>query len=67
MELPTRRFWAADVARMPASPPGSRNGHWVDTCPVHGSTQFNTIIEGCELCAASRIAKEDAAPRRIDE
>jgi len=38
---------------------GSRQGYWMDTCPVHGLTSFNTIIDGCEQCAAKRLAEED--------
>ena len=31
----------------------------MDTCPVHGLTSFNTIIDGCEQCAAKRLAEKD--------
>lgn len=57
------RRWRAEecAVRMPVSPPGSRSGYWLDDCPVHGHTSFNTIINGCEQCAANRIAGEDKA------
>jgi len=55
----TKKRWAASAAMMPASPAGSRQGYWMDTCPVHGLTSFNTIIDGCEQCAAKRLAEKD--------
>lgn len=45
--------------QLPASPPGSRTGWYMDDCPKHGHTSFNTIVNGCEQCARERLEKED--------
>lgn len=41
-----------------ASAPGSRQGYWMDDCLIHGRTSFNTTVNGCEQCAAARLANE---------
>jgi len=48
----------AEATRSPASMPGSRNGWWMDNCPKHGHTSFNTIVEGCEQCARERLEEK---------
>ena len=46
----------AFTANLPASPPGSRNGWWIEDCPVHGKGQpFGTVCGGCFKCAQDRI------------
>jgi hypothetical protein len=47
-----------EASAAPASPTGSRNGWWMDNCPKHGHTSFNTVVEGCEQCARERLEEK---------
>lgn len=47
-----------EMSEAPVSPPGSRNGGWMDNCPKHGRTPFNTIVDGCEQCARERLEEK---------